>query len=147
VRLIHQQVVVDFALNEVPAGSATRPGPGSKTENALGRKFLELTPAGAGTLPSGSVIPLEHTTSPYSITDALAALTTTSGQIDKAQLATSLDTLAKTFSRLAGVRRHIAGCIDSPTPSPRGMISYARSSRTPTASPACCPNAAPRSCG
>jgi len=98
VRLIHQQVVVDFALNEVPARFGDQTRAGIKTENALGRKFLELTPAGAGTLPSGSVIPLEHTTSPYSITDALAALTTTSGQIDKAQLATSLDTLAKTFS-------------------------------------------------
>ncbi|OBH48878.1 mammalian cell entry protein [Mycobacterium mantenii] len=66
-----------------------------KTETILGAKMLELTPRGSGQL-SGT-IPLERTTSPYELPDALGDLTTTISGLDTAQLSTALTTLADTL--------------------------------------------------
>jgi phospholipid/cholesterol/gamma-HCH transport system substrate-binding protein len=66
-----------------------------KTETILGTKMLELTPRGEGRL-SGT-IPLERTSSPYDLPDALGDLTTTISGLDTTQLSSALSTLANTF--------------------------------------------------
>ncbi len=66
-----------------------------KTKSVLGAKVLEVTPLGDGRL-SGP-IPLERTTSPYQLPDALGDLSSTISGLDTAQLADSLRTLAQTF--------------------------------------------------
>ena len=66
-----------------------------KTETILGAKMLELTPRGEGRL--AGPIPLERTTSPYDLPDALGDLTTTISGLDTAQLSSALTTLAETF--------------------------------------------------
>jgi phospholipid/cholesterol/gamma-HCH transport system substrate-binding protein len=63
----------------------------------LGNKYLSLQPKGVGTWPSKRELPLSHTVSPYDVEPALQALATTTGQIDTAELARALDTLATTF--------------------------------------------------
>lgn len=67
-----------------------------KTKSLLGARMLEVTPRGGGDL-SGP-IPVERTTPPYQLTDALSDLTTTVDQLDTGQLSQSLDTLAHTFA-------------------------------------------------
>lgn len=66
-----------------------------KTETILGAKMLELTPRGDARLTHA--IPLERTTSPYDLPDALGDLTTQISGLDTTQLSTALTTLADTF--------------------------------------------------
>ncbi len=63
-----------------------------KTDNVLGSKFLQLTPAGRGTVER---IPVSRTSVPYDVTDALGDLTATTGQIDVRQLAKSFESVSK----------------------------------------------------
>jgi phospholipid/cholesterol/gamma-HCH transport system substrate-binding protein len=67
-----------------------------KTKTLLGAKYIEVTPRGDGrqTQP----IPLERTSSPYQLADALGDLSTTISGLDTAELSASLATLADTFS-------------------------------------------------
>ena len=67
-----------------------------KTKSILGAKMLELTPRGDGRL-SGP-IPLDRTTSPYQLPDALGDLSTTISGLDTNRLSDSLAVLADTFS-------------------------------------------------
>lgn len=67
-----------------------------KTKTLLGAKYVEVSPRGQGQL-SGS-IPLERTTSPYQLADALGDLSATISGLDTKQLSESLATLAQTFS-------------------------------------------------
>ena len=66
-----------------------------KTETILGSKMLELTPRGGGRLQN--TIPLERTTSPYDLPDALGDLTTQISGLDTTQLSSALTTLADTL--------------------------------------------------
>jgi len=68
-----------------------------KTKSILGAKILELTPAGDGTL-SGP-IPLERTTSPYQLPDALGDLTTTISGLNTDRLSDSWKVLADEFAQ------------------------------------------------
>lgn len=94
VSLDGSQVRVDFTVDGVQLGDATAAA--IKTDSALGRKFLELQPAGEGTLDDQ--IPLSRTRAPYDVTQALSDLTTTSQEIDTRQLAKSFDVVSDTFS-------------------------------------------------
>jgi len=88
------QVRVDFTVRDgVELGDRTEAA--IKTETVLGAKMLELTPRGDGRLDGP--IPLERTTSPYDLPDALGDLTATISGLDTAQLSSSLTTLAQTF--------------------------------------------------
>ncbi|HVV12668.1 MCE family protein [Amycolatopsis sp.] len=89
-------VKVSFTVQDVRLGQAT--GASIKTKSALGTKYLALDPEGPGELEPGSEIPPSRTTSPYDVTQALADLTTTTGQIDTRQLAQSFQTLSDTFA-------------------------------------------------
>lgn len=93
-RLEGTKVRVGFTVREgVELGDRTEAA--IKTETILGAKMLELTPRGDGRL-SGT-IPLERTTSPYDLPDALGDLTTTISGLDTTQLSTALTTLADTL--------------------------------------------------
>ncbi|WP_202377007.1 MCE family protein [Mycobacterium paraintracellulare] len=67
-----------------------------KAKSLLGTKVLEVLPRGDDTLDK--TIPLDRTTSPYQLPDALGDLASTIGGLNTAQLSESLATLAKTFS-------------------------------------------------
>ncbi len=95
IRLEGTKVRVGFTVRKnVQLGDRTEAA--IKTETVLGAKMLELTSRGQGQL-KGGVIPLERTTSPYDLPDALGDLTTTISGLDTAQLSSALTTLANTF--------------------------------------------------
>ena len=94
IRLEGTKVRVGFTVRkDVTLGDRTEAA--IKTETILGSKMLELTPRGEGKLTG--IIPLERTTSPYDLPDALGDLTTTISGLDTAQLSSALTTLANTF--------------------------------------------------
>jgi phospholipid/cholesterol/gamma-HCH transport system substrate-binding protein len=66
-----------------------------KTKTLLGNKFVEVTPRGDGQL--AETIPLQRTSSPYQLADALGDLSTTVSRLDTDQLSDSLAVLADTF--------------------------------------------------
>ncbi|MCX2929257.1 MCE family protein [Mycobacterium sp. CVI_P3] len=68
-----------------------------KTRSILGAKILELTPKGGGT--QSGPIPLDRTTSPYQLPDALGDLTATISQLDTTRLSDSWKVLADEFSQ------------------------------------------------
>ena len=67
-----------------------------KTKGLLGSKILDVIPRGDGQL--NGPIPIERTTSPYQLPDALGDLATTISGLDTNQLSGSLATLAETFA-------------------------------------------------
>jgi phospholipid/cholesterol/gamma-HCH transport system substrate-binding protein len=88
------RVDVRFSVTDdnVHLGSDT--GAAIKAETALGRKELALTPAGSGELRR---IPLNRTTVPYDVTDALSDVTSQVSDVDTGQVSHALDTLSDTF--------------------------------------------------
>ena len=67
-----------------------------KTKALLGSKVLEVTPRGDG--QQDGTIPLERTTSPYQLPDALGDLSATISGLNTDQLSGSLSVLAQTFA-------------------------------------------------
>ena len=67
-----------------------------KTKALLGSKVLEVTPRGDG--QQDGTIPLERTTSPYQLPDALGDLSATISGLNTDQLSSSLSVLAQTFA-------------------------------------------------
>jgi phospholipid/cholesterol/gamma-HCH transport system substrate-binding protein len=67
-----------------------------RAKSLLGAKILEVTPRGGGHL--AGPIPIERTTSPYQLPDALGDLTSTISGLDTHLLSDSLATLAHTFA-------------------------------------------------
>jgi phospholipid/cholesterol/gamma-HCH transport system substrate-binding protein len=67
-----------------------------RAKSLLGTKVLEVLPRGED--PLVDTIPIDRTTSPYQLPDALGDLATTIGGLNTAQLSESLATLAQTFS-------------------------------------------------
>ncbi|MDZ7886433.1 MAG: MCE family protein [Mycobacterium sp.] len=80
--------------NDIHLGDRTEAA--IRTKSLLGAKILDVLPVGEGALTGA--IPLERTTSPYQLGDALGDLATTIEQIDTGQLSASLATLADTFA-------------------------------------------------
>jgi phospholipid/cholesterol/gamma-HCH transport system substrate-binding protein len=66
-----------------------------KTKSLLGAKILEVTPRGNGT--QSGTIPVERTTSPYQLPDALGDLSATISGLNTNQVSDSLAVLADTF--------------------------------------------------
>ncbi|MCP9271160.1 MCE family protein [Mycolicibacterium arenosum] len=67
-----------------------------KTKALLGSKTLEVTPRGDG--EQHDIIPLERTTSPYQLPDALGDLSATISGLNTDQLSSSLTVLSQTFA-------------------------------------------------
>ncbi|CAM2965068.1 MCE family protein [Mycobacterium intermedium] len=94
VRLEGNKVRVGFTVRKnVELGDRTEAA--IKTETILGSKMLELTSRGGGRLRGP--IPLERTTSPYDLPDALGDLTTQISGLDTIQLSKALTTLGDTL--------------------------------------------------
>jgi phospholipid/cholesterol/gamma-HCH transport system substrate-binding protein len=94
--LENAHVMVTFTVRGGPRiGTATSAA--VKLQTLLGKKFLELEPAGPGHLSADQEIPLSRTTPSYDVVDAFSDLTTTTEQIDTGQLARSLETLSTEF--------------------------------------------------
>jgi phospholipid/cholesterol/gamma-HCH transport system substrate-binding protein len=90
------QVKITFTASQVDLGDKTQAS--IKSANALGRKFLDISPAGAGDVAN---IPSSRTVRPYDVTNALSDLTTTTQQLNVNQLAGSFDSLADVFKDTA----------------------------------------------
>ena len=90
-----QRVLVKFRINgDVELGDRTTAA--IKTKGLLGTKKLDVIPRGEGSL--NGTIPLERTTSPYQLPDALGDLTTEISGLNTNQLSESLATMARTFA-------------------------------------------------
>lgn len=88
-------VLVTFNVDS-PVRLGDRTEVAIKTKGLLGSKFLDVTPRGEGQLKGP--IPMERTTSPYQLPDALGELATTISGLNTAGLSDSLGTLAQTFA-------------------------------------------------
>jgi phospholipid/cholesterol/gamma-HCH transport system substrate-binding protein len=88
------RVLVKFTVaDDVRMGDRTEAA--IKTKSLLGAKILEVSPRGDGTL--SAPIPLERTTSPYQLPDALGDLSNTISGLNTNQVSDSLNVLADTF--------------------------------------------------
>ncbi|MBF6438362.1 MCE family protein [Nocardia cyriacigeorgica] len=97
VELDGAKVLVTFTLNEsIVLGDKTSAA--IKTNTVLGRKSLEVTPDGPGALRVDDTIPLDRTTSPYSLNEALGDLADTVGGLDMDRVDQTLDALSATFA-------------------------------------------------
>ncbi len=72
-----------------------------KTGSLLGKRIMTLVSHGDERLRPLDVIPVERTSSPYSLTDALGDLTDTSAAMDTDALNSSLDLLSSTLDSIA----------------------------------------------
>ena len=89
------RVLVKFTVdNDVRIGDRSEAA--IKTRGLLGTKVLEVTSRGDG--HQDGTIPVERTTSPYQLPDALGDLATTISGLNTNQLSDSLRVLAETFS-------------------------------------------------
>ncbi|KZM69386.1 MCE family protein [Nocardia terpenica] len=104
VRLAGAKVRVRFSLDEsIVLGRKTSAA--IKTNTVLGRKSLEVTPAGDGVIRRDDPIPLERTTSPYSLNEVLGDLATTVHGLDTDQVDKTLDALSQAFADTPGPLR------------------------------------------
>jgi phospholipid/cholesterol/gamma-HCH transport system substrate-binding protein len=100
VALNNDHALVTFTLDgKVGLGSQTTAH--IATGTLLGQRELTLECAGSGTMHPNETIPLNRTTSPYTLTDAVTELTTNTAGTDTASLNQSLDTLSSTLDQIA----------------------------------------------
>jgi phospholipid/cholesterol/gamma-HCH transport system substrate-binding protein len=93
------KVLVKFSAGEVTLGPDTEAS--ITTSTVLGSKAVEVRPRGDGQLDADAIIDLDHTTTPYILTDILGELTTTISGIDTGSLAESLDVMGQTLDKTA----------------------------------------------
>jgi phospholipid/cholesterol/gamma-HCH transport system substrate-binding protein len=94
ISLTPQGVLVEFNVaDDIRLGERTEAS--IKSTTLLGNKVLEISPRGPGHLQG--VIPIERTTSPYQLPDAIGDLTATISGLDTDQLSTALQTLSTTL--------------------------------------------------
>lgn len=86
-------VRVYFHARDISLGDRSKAA--IKTLNAVGTRYLAVTPAGSGHTDG---VPLSRTSVPYDLNAALSDLTRTSEQIDVKQLSSSLDAVSGAFA-------------------------------------------------
>jgi phospholipid/cholesterol/gamma-HCH transport system substrate-binding protein len=92
--------LVTFALKgSVSLGSGSTAH--IKTGSLLGQRVLTVESAGSGRMRPMHVIPVSHTSSPYSLSEALSDLSTNVAGTDTQTLNQSLDTLSATLNQIA----------------------------------------------
>jgi phospholipid/cholesterol/gamma-HCH transport system substrate-binding protein len=110
IKLVDSNALITFDVaDDIRVGERSEAA--IKTKALLGSKVLEVTPRGDGT--QSGTIPLERTTSPYQLPDALGDLSATISGLNTDQLSDSLTVLSQTFAdtppqlqaALAGVAR------------------------------------------
>ncbi|MFC7217709.1 MCE family protein [Streptomyces polyrhachis] len=89
------KVRVDFRVEGSWVGNASTAGIAIKT--LLGGKYLALDPRGDAPQDPGRRIPLDRTTSPYDVTQAMEGLANTFGELDTAALEAGFQAIADTF--------------------------------------------------
>ena len=95
IQLKGRKVLVDFTVDDaIRLGEKTEAA--IKVKSLLGTKVIDVIPRGDGHLHE--TIPLDRTTSPYQLPDALGDLATTIGGLDTDNLSAALDTMAQTFA-------------------------------------------------
>jgi phospholipid/cholesterol/gamma-HCH transport system substrate-binding protein len=95
ITLVDSHALVTFDLrDDVRIGDRSEAA--IKTKALLGNKVLQVTPRGDGV--QRATIPLERTTSPYQLPDALGDLSATISGLNTDQLSSSLSVLAQTFA-------------------------------------------------
>lgn len=100
VELDNGKALVTFAVKSgVRLGTDTTAQIGIGT--LLGERVLVLEPRGDGRMRALERIPLDRTSSPYSLTDALNEFTANTAETDTAAINQSLDVLSETIERLA----------------------------------------------
>ncbi|MQY04060.1 MCE family protein [Actinomadura macrotermitis] len=107
VALDHGKVRVGFRVKKTWIGDASTAAIAIKT--LLGDKYLAVDPLGARAQDPAKRIPLARTTSPYDVTQAFEDLAGTVGQVDSAQLASSLRAMSTAF---AGTPPHVRKALD-----------------------------------
>lgn len=126
-------VNVTFRIDDsAKLGSETRATISADT--VLGNKSLALKPSGPGELEPGGTIPVERTTSPYDLTNALNTLTSKAEELNQQDLAKALDTISETFANspaplratLSGVSR-LSETISSRDQTLRELLAHAGS--------------------
>ncbi|WP_026917450.1 MCE family protein [Gordonia shandongensis] len=99
---------VTFRLNDtIELGDRSRVS--IKSETVLGRRNLTVTPLGAERIKPGGHIPVENSTSPYTLTDVLDDATQTLKDTDTDEINKALETLSDTFSKTP---KNIRGAVD-----------------------------------
>lgn len=94
------KVKVTFTVDSgVEFGTKTRAS--VEVLNLLGAKYLELQPAGPGTMQAGATIPMERTSAAYDIVGVLGDLTRTTKRIDTGSLRKALNVVADTIEASA----------------------------------------------
>ncbi|MGW4368540.1 MCE family protein [Nocardia takedensis] len=107
-RLAGDRVLVTLSVDaDVPLGART--GAAIKLTTLLGARYIELRPAGEGSLPAHRIT-LEQTEVPYDLQRALENATVTLEQIDTRQIGQSLTTLA---GQLDGVPTVLPSMLDN----------------------------------
>jgi phospholipid/cholesterol/gamma-HCH transport system substrate-binding protein len=109
VELRDTDVLVTFTVDQSQLHLGTLSRAEIKARSALGKKALTLTPAGAGQLADGAEIPLERTTPPYDISQALQELTGRASDVDTGRLATAMNTVSDAFS---GTSQSVPGALN-----------------------------------
>ncbi|MEU4812381.1 MCE family protein [Nocardia fluminea] len=105
VSLDGDKVLVKFDLDEsIVLGEKTTAA--IKTNTVLGRKSLDVVPTGPGAIGTGDTIPVDRTTSPYSLNEALSDLGGTVRDLDLDQVDQTLDTLSAAFADTPGPLRN-----------------------------------------
>lgn len=100
VSLNHGTAMVTFTLDgRIILGSQTTAQ--ITTATLLGQRALTLESAGSAMMHPNATIPLNRTTSPYMLTDAVSDLTTDAAGTDTGSLNQSLNTLSSTLDRIA----------------------------------------------
>lgn len=95
IALVDSQALITFNVDDgIRVGDRSEAA--IKTKALLGSKVLEVTPRGDGS--QSNTIPLERTTSPYQLPDALGDLSATISGLNTDQLSDSLSVLAQTFA-------------------------------------------------
>ncbi|HLM08052.1 MAG TPA: MCE family protein [Blastococcus sp.] len=89
-------VTVEFRVQDAFVGDRSEAA--IKIETVLGAKYLALVPRGSEPLDPDDRIPVDRTASPYDVVEAFADLSSTVQDIDTAQLASSFEVLAETFT-------------------------------------------------
>lgn len=95
VRITGDHVTIDFDVHGAELGPESRAS--VEVLNLLGEKYLQIEPAGAGTMEHGGTIPVSRTDAGYDIVGTLGELTTRTQEIDVDRLSKALTTLGHTL--------------------------------------------------
>lgn len=96
ITLDEDRVVIGFTVRRGGTlGDRTRVA--IKGASPLGKKYLAVLPAGTGELDGGDRIPLERSTPPFDVSQALAQLTSTAGRLDGPRIAQALRAVSDTL--------------------------------------------------